>query len=125
MAADEQLICAASALPDSGGGVRFTVLHHGVKAPAFVIRYSGQVHGYLNRCTHRSVELDWDSGKFFNITGDYLICATHGALYHPVSGACAGGPCNGGLVKLDVIEKNDNIYLAASHVTRLFSDDSK
>jgi nitrite reductase/ring-hydroxylating ferredoxin subunit len=120
---DAQLICASTALPDGGSGHRFWVLHAGARTPAFVVRYRGQAHAYLNRCTHRWVELDWDAGRFYSIDGRHLICATHGALYRPDTGACAGGPCSGGLVKLELIEKNEGVYLAASAVTRLFNDD--
>lgn len=113
-APDGPLICASDALADGGDGVRFTVNYCSVDYPAFAVRYRGAVYAYLNRCTHRNVELDWVPGRFFAMDGRHLICATHGALYRPDTGACAGGPCNGGLVKLDVIEKNNHIYLAAS-----------
>lgn len=111
---DSDLICASSALVEGGDGVRFTVERNGERLPAFVVRFGQQVHAYLNRCSHRRVELDWDSGRFFDIERRYLICATHGALYHPATGACLGGPCNGGLVKLEVIEKNNYIYLIST-----------
>lgn len=106
----EQLICPSEALHDGGDGVRFTFRRDGAEMSAFVVRYGGVVHGYINRCTHRSVELDWDPGRFFDRDGRFLICATHGALYAPDSGRCVGAPCNGGLVKLSVIEKNSAVY---------------
>jgi nitrite reductase/ring-hydroxylating ferredoxin subunit len=46
-----------------------------------------------------------------------LICATHGALYHPDTGRCAGGPCRGGtLVPLAVVEEDDVVRLQADGV---------
>lgn len=107
-----QLICASTALVDGADGVRFTVRRDDGTFPAFAVRYRGHVHAYVNRCTHRGVELDWAPGRFFDADGRHLICATHGALHHPETGACMGGPCNGGLAKLEVIENNDCIHLA-------------
>ena len=105
-------VCACVDLSDGGPGVRFEVDHCGVAAPAFAVRFRGRVHAYLNRCGHLPVELDWQHGEFFDISGLYLICATHGALYAPDSGRCLGGRCNGkGLVALAVVEDDGQIFL--------------
>lgn len=107
-------ICASEALQDGSDGTRFTVFVDGEEVPAFVIRHDGVVHGYLNRCGHIPVELDWTPGRFFDNEGVYLMCATHGALYEPASGRCAGGPCNGkGLEPVRVEEREGHIYLKA------------
>lgn len=111
----ERLICVSTELVEGGNGVRFTVEQGGTKMAAFAVRSGHQVHAYLNRCAHRGVELDWEPGRFFDKDRRYLICATHGALYHPQTGECAGGPCGGGLVKLAVIEKNSSVYLISSN----------
>src|SRR3954468_12745330 len=109
--ADERVICPSGALADSGKGVRFDVEYFGQSAPAFVVRYSGAVHGYLNRCAHVAMELDWQEGVFFDLTGHDLLCSTHGASYDPRSGRCLGGPCNGTpLLKLKVEERGGMIY---------------
>lgn len=108
---DGELICSSAAVVEGGDGVRFTVTQNGTALPAFVIRYRERVYAYLNRCAHRSTELDWVPGRFFDRDVRYLMCATHGALYEPQTGGCAGGPCGGGLFKLEVIEKNSGIYL--------------
>ncbi len=105
-------ICASGELVDGGPGLRFAVERFGVEVPAFVVRFRGQVHAYLNRCGHVSVELDWQQGEFFDGSGLYLICATHGALYAPDSGRCLGGRCNGkGLVAVSVAEHDGWIVL--------------
>lgn len=112
MAEGERLICAAEALADGGDGVRFTVLRAGVEEPAFVVRYRGAVHAYLNRCAHVPVELDWTPGKFFDLTGHLLICAVHGAHYQPENGRCVMGPCKGGrLSRLSVVERSGQVFL--------------
>jgi nitrite reductase/ring-hydroxylating ferredoxin subunit len=111
MAAAERLICASAALREAGLGVRFEVEYFGQPAPAFVIRKDGRVHGYLNRCAHVAMELDWQEGVFFDSGGHDLICSTHGAVYDPRSGQCLGGPCNRTpLVKLRFEEREGGVY---------------
>ena len=105
-------ICASDDLVEGGGGVRFTVERQGVSEAAFAVRFGGRAHAYLNRCAHLAVELDWEPGKFFDLSGLYLICATHGALYAPESGQCLGGRCNGkGLVAVEVSEHDGCVFL--------------
>ena len=120
--ANGRLICPSRALVDGGDAVRFSVTHDGERAPAFVVRYRNEVHAYLNRCAHRGLTLDWDPGRVFDRHRRYLICAVHGASYEPATGACVGGPCNGGLVKLSVIEKNSAVYLASGDASESIRD---
>lgn len=111
MAAGERLICDAAALRDGGDGVRFEVEYFGERAPAFVVRAAGRVHGYLNRCAHVAMELDWREGQFFDAEGRDLICSTHGAVYAASSGRCLGGPCGGApLVRLRIEERDGRVY---------------
>lgn len=113
VAADKRsIICRSRELIERKRGVRFVVRRHGEVTPAFAVRFNGVAHAYLNRCAHRSLELDWVEGDFFDAFGAHLLCATHGARYAPASGACVGGPCGGaGLVKLPVFEENGEILL--------------
>lgn len=111
MAARERLICASSALPDSGRGMRFEVEYFGETVPAFAVRQAGRVHGYINRCGHVAMELDWQEGVFFDSDGRDLLCSTHGARYETATGRCLGGPCNGSpLVKLRLEERDGMVY---------------
>jgi nitrite reductase/ring-hydroxylating ferredoxin subunit len=112
MAATERLICASDDLVDGGLGVRFEVRREGRMGPAFAIRYRTTAHAFLNRCAHVSTEMDWQHGEFFDQSGLYLVCATHGARYAPDSGRCIDGRCNGkSLVSLKVQERDGQIYL--------------
>ncbi|REV42115.1 Rieske (2Fe-2S) protein, partial [Mycobacterium tuberculosis] len=36
--------------------------------------------------------------------------ATHGAVYRPDTGECAGGPCRGGLVKIALSEHDGVVH---------------
>jgi nitrite reductase/ring-hydroxylating ferredoxin subunit len=112
MADDARLICASGELEEGGKGVRFNVEWHGQKTPAFVIRFRGKAHAFLNQCGHVPVELDWLEGEFFDSERVYLICPTHGALYDPARGTCITGRCNGrGLTALPVEEYDQQIRL--------------
>jgi nitrite reductase/ring-hydroxylating ferredoxin subunit len=111
MAAAQRLICEAAVLQDGGMGVRFEVDYGGARTPAFVVRHEGRVYGFLNRCAHVAMELDWNEGRFFDFEGRDLICSTHGAVYAASSGRCLGGPCGGApLVRLAVEEREGRIY---------------
>lgn len=95
----EIFLCASDAVVEGGRGVRFPVQAFGDKTTGFVVRYKGQARAYLNRCAHVPIELDWAEGEFFESSGLYLMCATHGAIYLPDTGVCAGGPCRGGRLR--------------------------
>lgn len=112
MAEEARLICASHELAERGTGKRFSVESERGALPAFVVRYRGKVHGYVNRCAHVHVELDAQEGEFFDFAGLYLVCGTHGAAYAPESGYCVIGPCKGlRLRKLPVEERDGNVYL--------------
>lgn len=107
----ERWICSSQTLKDGGDGIRFNLDPDG-KTPAFLIRYRGKPYGFVNRCGHVPVEIDWQRGKFFDASGLYLICATHGALYAPDTGKCLGGSCAGkGLQSVAIIERSEGVYL--------------
>jgi nitrite reductase/ring-hydroxylating ferredoxin subunit len=114
MAAARRLIplCSSADLVDGARGVRFEVLYNSERAPAFVVRHAGKTAAFLNRCAHVAMELDWQPGDFFEPDGELLICATHGALYDPATGACRGGACagHGGLRALKTIEQEGTVY---------------
>jgi nitrite reductase/ring-hydroxylating ferredoxin subunit len=118
MAAAKRLICPSQDLAERGAGVRFSVESARGPIPAFVVRYRGKVQGYLNRCAHVRVELDAQPGEFFDVSGLYLVCSTHGAAYVPESGYCIGGPCKGlRLIKLAMEEFDGGVYLLDSEET--------
>ncbi|PSB91655.1 Rieske (2Fe-2S) protein [Candidatus Pandoraea novymonadis] len=99
-------ICRGVDLVDRGRGVRFEIEIDGHVTPAFVIRYDGAVFGYVNQCVHMSMELDWQEGEFFEKTGQYLICATHGVIFEPNTGRCVTDLCSGSwLRKLNIVER--------------------
>jgi nitrite reductase/ring-hydroxylating ferredoxin subunit len=108
--ADTLALCNSADLIDQGDAVPFDVTYLGQTCRAFAIRYAGQAHAYVNRCSHVPMEMDYQPNRFFDSSGHWLICATHGAMYDPKSGACIGGPGRGGLRKIELTESNGVIH---------------
>lgn len=103
-------LCNARDLIDGGDAVPFDVVYAGQTCRAFAIRYQGRVYAYLNRCRHVAMEMDYQPNRFFDNTGQWLLCATHGAAYEPDTGACAGGPCRGGLIRITLSEHDGVVH---------------
>lgn len=103
-------LCASADLREGQEAVPFDVVYGGQSCRAFAIRFEGQVQAYLNRCSHVAMEMDFQPNRFFDDSGQWLLCATHGATYHPESGECMGGPCRGGLVKIQTSEQDQVVY---------------
>ncbi len=108
-------LCASTGLANGGLAVPFDVVYAGQTCRAFAVRYQGQVHAYLNRCAHVAMEMDFQPNRFFDNSGDWLICATHGALYEPQTGQCRGGPCRGGLIKITLSEVGGVVHWHTAH----------
>ena len=108
-------LCRSADLVDGGQAVSFDVVYRGQTCRAFAIRYQGQVHAYLNRCSHVPMEMDYQPDRFFDTTGHWLICATHGAMYEPSTGRCSGGPCRGGLTPIDLVERDGVVHWHTAH----------
>ena len=104
-------LCPATALADGGRAHVFDVLLWGQPARAFVLRHGGVLRGYINRCAHVPVEMDWQPGVFLDSEQRFILCSTHGASYEPLDGRCIGGPCGRGrLTAVEVREIDGQVY---------------
>ena len=63
--------------------------------PIVVVRWGKQVFGYVNKCPHDGVKLDWERNQFLDPNGLRLMCGKHGALFELGTGICVDGPCKG------------------------------
>jgi nitrite reductase/ring-hydroxylating ferredoxin subunit len=100
-------LCPAADLIERGKAVVFDVLLWGQPARAFALRFDGRLVGYINRCAHVPVEMDWQPGEFLDHDKRWIVCAIHGASYEPADGRCVGGPCGRGrLIRLAMAEQD-------------------
>ena len=94
--------------------MRFRIAGKEGPIEAFVVRFRGRVHGYVNRCPHvpaDNITLDEPRGKFFDRLGRFLVCRRHSAWFDAESGECVRGPCKGaGLSRLNVVENDDGVF---------------
>ena len=99
-------MCNSADLVNGGRAVPFDIVYAGQTCRAFAIRYQGQVHAYLNRCTHVAMEMDYQPDRFFDDTGPLVdVCHTWRHLPARYGGLARVGPCRGGLVKIDLSER--------------------
>jgi nitrite reductase/ring-hydroxylating ferredoxin subunit len=94
MMASGQWRCAAGDLPP-GHTLAFRLACGPRTVAGFVVNHDGEVRAWLNRCPHVGTPLDLWPNEFYAEDARQLVCATHGALYEPVSGRCVAGPCVG------------------------------
>ena len=92
------------------GTCRSLTLNHD---EAFLLQtHDGHVHCYLNRCPHKHSPLNWSADEFLTLEKDYIVCATHGALFQMESGICIAGPgVKQSLTRIDVSVEEGAIYL--------------
>jgi nitrite reductase/ring-hydroxylating ferredoxin subunit len=105
-----QPLCNSGDLVDRGEAVPFDVVYCGRTSRGFAIRFDGKAYAYLNQCSHVPMEMDYQPNRFFDSSGNWLMCATHGAMYSPESGQCIGGPCRGGLIKIALTERDGVVH---------------
>ena len=90
----EQQVAMVTELP-RGSSKKFALTYDGRQIEGFVVNYRGAYYAYLNRCCHIPMTMDWFENQFLSEDGRFIICATHGATYDPVTGECVAGPCPG------------------------------
>ncbi len=101
----------------NGQSKKFNLKRPDRETEAFLIKKDGKFYAYLNLCRHWTVGLDFDDNEFFSEDGEWLVCKNHGAIYNPVSGECASGPCGGAaLYPVPLVEKAGAIYAALDKV---------
>ena len=90
---------------------KFLLDYAGTEVEGFVLNAGGEHHAWVNRCRHVPMSLDWVENQFFTAEGDFIQCATHGALYRPETGECvAGPPCGKSLHRIPLKIDAGTIY---------------
>jgi nitrite reductase/ring-hydroxylating ferredoxin subunit len=90
--------------------------------PIVIVRWGKQVFGYVNRCPHHGVNLDWERNQFLDTNGTRLMCGKHGSTFELGTGACVDGPCKGrGLTPVALAVLDGDICVTG---IRLVEDDA-
>lgn len=93
------VVCSMSDIPSQRArGFQLTSVDDDGTEKAFnlvIVRWGKQVFGYVNRCPHDGVNLDWERNQFLDSNGIRLMCGKHGALFELGTGVCIDGPCKG------------------------------
>jgi nitrite reductase/ring-hydroxylating ferredoxin subunit len=112
MTAPPEWRCPTSDLPP-GRTLKFAVAWGGRAVEGFIVNHDGAYGAYVNRCPHAGTTLDLWPNEFLSEDGRSLICATHGAVFAPATGACIAGPCAGdGLTPLPVRVDGDVLVVS-------------
>jgi nitrite reductase/ring-hydroxylating ferredoxin subunit len=107
-------ICAMSEIPSQRAkGFQLLILdENGAEKPwpIVVVRWGKQVFGYVNKCPHDGVNLDWERNQFLDPNGIRLMCGKHGATFELGTGMCVEGPCKGrGLIPVPLAVIDNDI----------------
>ncbi len=92
----------------------FEIEHQRRVFEVIVVHLDGDFHAYVNRCPHTGTALNWQPQQFLSVDGEYLQCATHGALFRRNDGLCIWGSCVGqSLTAVPVLVRDDKVVLRA------------
>ena len=88
------VLCRLEELPEAATR-GFTIERANGRTRIFLVNWNGRVHAYVNSCPHVGTPLDWLPDRFLSPDDEWIMCATHGALFRPEDGRCVFGPCLG------------------------------
>jgi nitrite reductase/ring-hydroxylating ferredoxin subunit len=93
-----------------GRSRKFVLACGGQQVECFVVNHRGTLRAFVNKCRHVPMTMDWVENQFFDESGDYLLCPTHGALYEPQGGECVAGPaCGKALFAVPLVEREEDV----------------
>lgn len=84
-------VCALADLPHARTA-KFAWEAYGHRRTGFVVNWHGRLRAYVNECAHIAISMDFFENDFFDEERCHIVCAMHGALYEPDTGACVSGP---------------------------------
>ncbi|MDA9401001.1 MULTISPECIES: Rieske (2Fe-2S) protein [Bradyrhizobium] len=85
--------------------------------PIIVVRWGKKVIGYVNKCPHNAVNLDWELNQFLDPYGIRLMCGKHGSTFELGTGRCVEGPCQGrALAPIALVVMDGDICVVGVHL---------
>jgi nitrite reductase/ring-hydroxylating ferredoxin subunit len=124
-------ICSMSDIPSQKArGFHLAVIDENGAAkpwPIIVVRWGKQVFGYVNKCPHDGVNLDWERNQFLDPNnGIRLMCGKHGALFELGTGVCVEGPCKGrSLIPVNLVVLDNDICVVGVALAEEDEDDDE
>lgn len=95
-------------LPDNGA---IGLAPKGNDDQIIALKRNGELFLWLNDCPHDHRPLELRKNHFLSPDGSYITCFAHGANFHPETGLCISGPCQGEfLVSIPFSIINDEIW---------------
>ena len=107
MAAATRSLCRVSDIPENGA--KGFPGADGAFTGLVAVRKGDDVYVYENACPHIGTPLDWLPDQFMSRDRKYIICATHGAAFAPITGECLLGPCKGDYLDAVKTEIRDGV----------------
>ncbi|MSO99938.1 MAG: Rieske (2Fe-2S) protein [Acetobacteraceae bacterium] len=104
---EARALCRVEEIAD-GGTVGFPPAPGGFSG-LVAYRKGEDVKVFVNSCPHIGTPLDWMPDQFMSRDGKYIICATHGAAFAPLTGECLLGPCKGDYLDVVKFEIRDGV----------------
>lgn len=98
-------------------GRKFTYTENRIEMEGIILRRpDGSLRAWRNECRHLPMELDARAPhSFWDSETSTLVCCSHGAVFHPDSGLCTAGPCQGShLRSLPLKIEGNTVYLDTS-----------
>jgi len=103
---------------DATGAKEVVVDVNGARTSIVVVKDGSGIRAYINSCPHARTPLNWQEDKFFDLSGTYLLCASHGAAFDIATGRCIRGPAKGqGLTAVAVQVEDDRIVADLSRLS--------
>ena len=85
----------------------------------FLVRRNDQVFAYRNQCPHTGASLEWMPDRSLDISGEWIQCTLHGALFEIETGRCVRGPCLGESLKSVKIKFDNKDTGLLDHIDRV------
>jgi len=112
-------LCSVADIPEMQAK-SFNITVDGIPVSIFIVNKDGAYSGYVNRCPHTGVNLDWTPDQFLDNSGDLIQCSTHGALFRIHDGYCIHGPCSGQklqVVRLELFDNEISAYIPIQDIS--------
>lgn len=62
----------------------------------FLVRSGSLITAFRDRCPHvDGVALPFMKDRYLDMSGNFIVCAAHGARFNKRTGECIAGPCLG------------------------------